>query len=92
MADILLISWAVVTVIAFVDLLIPDPLPFIDEIALFITSMALLVALAIRGIGGVLSTAWQWISHPLVMTFLITIFFLFIVDKVRKKNKKKVKK
>ena len=43
------------TFIAFVDLVIPDPLPFIDEIVLFLISMGLLAAFAIRGIGSTLS-------------------------------------
>lgn len=91
--DVLLISWAVVTVLAFIDLVIPDPLPFIDEIILFIISMILLGALAIRGAGDALSAAWFYIGHPLTLTFLLTTGLLYFIDRKRKKKtNKKVKK
>ena len=87
MVDILFGAWAVVTVLAFLDLFIPDPLPFVDEIVLFILSGVLLAALALRGIGNFFSQVASTAQDPFVLGFVLTVAGIFIFNKFRRKNK-----
>jgi hypothetical protein len=92
-ADLLFYGWIVITVLLFVDILIPDPLPFIDEFilgALFFAGIALLGIRSIReSIGGISG----FFESPLIIGFAVALVVLFIgaqiYDRLPNKGKKR---
>ena len=85
-------SWAIITAIAFIDIIIPDPLPFVDEAVLITISVILLLALALRGTLNFLSDIWGYVTHPITIAFTLTLLLLIIGNKIYKKNVKVKKK
>jgi hypothetical protein len=76
--DILFYGWVVITILLFIDILIPDPIPFVDEFilgALFFLGIALLGVRTIReSIGGISG----FFESPLVLAFAGTLIVLFV--------------
>jgi hypothetical protein len=85
--DFLFWAWAIVTVIAFIDLFIPDPLPFVDEAVLIMISIGLLLLMAARGSLRFLGDAIRYLSHPAVIAFVATIAVLYFGNKIYQKTK-----
>ena len=82
-------AWAVITIIAFIDLFIPDPIPFIDEAVLVTTSILLLMALAVRGAVGLIQKISGFLAQPIVAAFLITLVVLVVGNKIYQRQRKK---
>lgn len=84
-------GWVIVTVLFFLDLVIPDPIPYIDEIFLgvmfFVLLGALILRMIARGVISIFSTA----THPLVLAFVGTLFILFLYAMISGKYKRKKK-
>jgi hypothetical protein len=88
--DFLFWAWAIVTALAFIDLLIPDPLPFVDEAVLIMGSIGLLIALAVRGGASFIVKSVNYLSNPAVIAFVVTMAALLIGNAIYKKmNKRK---
>lgn len=84
--DLLFWAWVIITIIAFLLILIPDPIPFIDEAIFTTLSIGLLITLIIRGGARRLQDAKDILGHPLVYTFIIVIAGLWIGHKFYKKR------
>lgn len=87
--DLLFWSWAVVTFLAFLNLFIPDPLPFVDEVILFLISVGLLLLMAFRGLVGFFDGIYGIATNPAVVGFLVTITALYVGGRIRDKQVKK---
>lgn len=87
--DLLFWAWAVVTFLAFVNLFVPDPLPFVDEFLLFAISIVLLLLMAARGTFGLIGSAIDVITNPAVVGFTVTLLLLFIGGRIMKNRKVK---
>lgn len=92
MIDWLFWIWVIVTILAFLNLIIPDPLPFVDEAILILIFFALLGALIVRMIVRGITSLVGTITHPAVIAFVATLIILFIYDRFKKKKKKKKKR
>ena len=88
--DFLFWTWAIVTVLAFIDLFLP--LPIVSKALLFGLSVGLLLALFARSTLNFIGTSWSYLTHPATMAFLITIAILIVGSKAYKKFKKVKKK
>lgn len=80
-----------VTLVFILDLFIPDPLPFIDEILLGIASIAAWTWVFILRVGIALSTVGEILTSPLIVAFLVGILFFFVLSRFRPKKTKKGK-
>jgi hypothetical protein len=89
--DFLFWAWAIVTVIAFIDLFIPDPIPYVDEAFLIGTSIILLLVMAARGSVGFFGVIKDAITNPAVIGFAVTMAVLLIGGKVLKERRGKKK-
>jgi hypothetical protein len=84
-------SWVVVTILMFIDLFIPDPIPFIDEIILIVLFFVGLGALALRGSLQFMSTIYTGITHPGLIAFIVTLIIILSYGKIKNKYKTKNK-
>lgn len=78
--------WVVLTILFVLDILIPDPIPFIDEFILGILWFGTLVLLFIRVLMVGLANTYDFLVNPGVIAFIITLIVLFIVRSVRGKK------
>lgn len=86
MVDLLFWAWVAVTLLAFANMFIPDPIPFIDEALLVTISIILLLALAVRGITGTVAEVWAAIGGPGV-AFAAALVTLTLLDRIRSKKR-----
>jgi hypothetical protein len=81
-------AWVIVTVLFAIDLIVPDPIPFIDEIILGIVFFVLLGALFIRWLLVGTFTGLSYLFHPVVLSFTFTLILLLIGYKLWKRRKR----
>lgn len=86
--DWLFIIWIIVTLLLFLDFIIPHPLWLISKpftIGLFLIILgALIVRMIFRGLSDVINI----VTHPAVITFVVTLIFLVILNKIPKVKRK----
>jgi hypothetical protein len=85
-ADWLFTVWVIVTIIWGLDLVIPDPIPFIDEMLLGVVWFLLLGALFVRWLLTGVEQGLNFILNPGVLAFLITITALILYTKFGRKK------
>ncbi len=91
MIDILFWAWILVTIALFIDIIIPDPIPFVDELILGILFVIGLVALFLRRLIGVFTTTFDTFLSPGVLAFIVVIVILYVGKNIlsKKRGKKK---
>lgn len=85
-------GWVIITIAMFIDLLVPDPIPFIDEAILIILFFLGLAALAIRGAIRGIGSLYDAAMHPAFLAFAATMALLVIYGKFSKQFEKKTRR
>lgn len=85
-------AFAIVTVLLFIDLIIPDPIPFVDEAVLTVMFIALLVGLILRGVFIGIESIIQYAFHPVVLSFVLGMGGIIVFDKIILNNRKRRQK
>jgi len=76
-------AWVVVTILLFIDIIIPDPIPFIDEAILTILFFGGIAYMAGRSIMNGIDTIVQQVTHPAIIAFVVTMAALVIFGKIK---------
>jgi hypothetical protein len=81
MADVFFWVMVVITVLFWLDLFIPDPLPFIDEIILFVLMVFGWIIYGIMTIVKQGASVVSFIFHPIGIMIGVSLLILFLIYK-----------
>ena len=87
--DILFWIWAILVVLAFILLLIPDPVTSAFSIPVFGFTLLLLALLVLRGATTKLIAIWEVVSHPFTIAFIVSLLILNFAKNMQIRRRKK---